>query len=389
MKINSAAPLVLATVSLAEQILLPPAPGPYNVSVRTSELHDFSRDEIYAQDAEHRRLMVSVFSPSPEASGNSPCRMPKPCVSPYMSKAVADFENNLAAQFNITADFNVFTQSICTSDVTHGPARNANASTDNASFPLVIFSTGHTAPRSLYNLMMQYFASFGYITVLVDHPYSAYIVEFPDGSTAFYNTETDKTVEHTGRHIEVRTADMSFVLDQLSGNSTFKDLVLAPNVDVQSFERVGVWGHSIGGASAIHAVQKDDRFGGAINIDGGLFDPSATGGVDRPVLTWQDGDSVTHPTWNEKWSLFRDYKQLLRLEGSLHDGMTDIKLLADLLNINAAPLFGSVDGMLQINTLVAYAVDFFKFVLEDEDRGLLSGPSADYPHVTFLDKPAE
>lgn len=373
--------LMLVAPSLSQAILLPSAPGPYDVTLRTTELNDFSRKEIYAPNADHRRVMVSIFSPIPKRSES--------CESTYMPEAVANSESqyyaSLPAPYNITLDLKPFKQQICSIDVTHGiphQSHDQQAGRNTTSFPLVFFGPGHTGPRFWYHLMMQHFASYGYIVVLMDHPGDANIVEFPDGSTVLYSIETSLTEEHIERNLLVRTADASFVLDQLSSNCTLKNLVFSPHARVESFKRVGIWGHSFGGDTAVSAVLEDERFQGAVNIDGFLYGRIQKDGIDRPVLFIQDDDGNTSPHWIATWPLIRGYHQLLRLKGTLHYGMMDARLLADLAGIDA-PILGSIDGLTQIKTYNAYARDFFEFVLHGKDLGLLEGPSPEYPEMVF------
>lgn len=377
----------LATTSLGQGILLPLPPGPYDITLRTTELNDFSRGEIYAPNADHRRIMVSVFSPVPKHSES--------CESIYMPEAVANYEleyySSLPAPDNITLDLNQFKQQICSVDVSHGISDqdlDQQAGHNTTSFPLIFFSPGHGGPRFWYHLMMQDFASHGYIVVLMDHPGDGHIVEFPDGSTILYSNDTSATEEHIERNLLIRTADASFVLDQLASNCTLRNLVFSPHARAESFERVGIWGHSFGGDTAVSAVLNDERFQGAVEIDGYLYGRVQTDGIDRPVLFIQDDDGETSPHWIATWPLIRGYRQLLTVKGALHCGMMDARLLADLVGIDA-PRLGSIGGLTQIKTFNAYARDFFEFVLHGRSLGLLEGAVPEYPEVVFADEPKE
>jgi predicted dienelactone hydrolase len=48
--------------------------------------------------------------------------------------------------------------------------------------PIAIFPSGSGNSRLVYNAMARSLASFGNVVVLIDHPYDAIIVEFPDGT---------------------------------------------------------------------------------------------------------------------------------------------------------------------------------------------------------------
>lgn len=375
-----------ASALLAQGILLPSPPGPYDVTIRTTELNDFSREETYAPNADHRRIMVSVFSPIPKGSES--------CESIYMPEAVADYEmdfySSLPPPSNITLDVKQFRQQICSVDVTHGnPDQKLDRQTvhNTTSFPLIFFSPGHGGPRFWYHFMMQHFASYGYIVVLMDHPGDSHIVEFPDGSTILYSSDTSATEDAIERNLLVRTADASFALDQLSFNCTLRNLVFSPHVRAENFARVGIWGQSFGGDTAVSANLEDERFRGAINMDGFLYGRVQTEGLDRPALFIEDDDDLTSPNWIATWPLIRGYRQMLRLKGALHNGMTDTRLLVDLAGVDT-PTLGSIGGLTQIEIFSAYARDFFEFVLHGRGLGLLEGPNSDYPEVVF-DEPTE
>lgn len=380
-----AAVLAFSAASIGQDVPLPAAPGPYDVTLRTSEMNDFTRKEIYAPGADHRRIMVSVFSPIPKDS--------EKCESTYMPATVAEVESayygSLPEPFNITLDLEQFKQSICSIDVTWGNENmvsDPKAAPNVTSFPLIFFGPGHSGPRFWYHLMMQHFASYGYIVILMDHPGDANIVEFPDGSSILYSNKTSLDDQHAEQNLLVRTADASFVLDQLSSNCTLRGLVLPPHVRVESFKRVGIWGHSFGGDTAVSAVLEDRRFLGAVNIDGSLYGRVQEDGIDQSVLLIQDDDGETWPRWKSTWPLIRGYRQLLKIKGALHYGMMDARVLAELAGVEA-PILGSIDGMTLMKTLNDYARDFFEFVLHGKDLDLLEGASEQYPDVEFLDNP--
>lgn len=376
-----------ASAPLAQGILLPSPPGPYDVTLRTAELNDFSREETYAPEADHRRIMLSVFSPIPKGSES--------CESIYMPEAVADYEmeyySSLPAPDNITLDIKQFKQQICSVDVTHGQPQQSldqQSVLNTTSFPLIFFSPGHGGPRFWYHYMIQHFASYGYIVAVMDHPGDAHIVEFPDGSTILYSNDTSADEDAIDRNLLVRTADASFALDQLSSNCTLRNLVFSAHVRAENFERVGIWGQSFGGDTAISANLEDDRFYGAINLDGFLWGQHVqTEGFDNPALFIEDEDGLTSSNWIKTWPLIRGYRQMLRLKGTLHYGLMDTRLLADLVGVDA-PMLGSIDGLTQIKIFTAYAKDFFEHVLHGRGLGLLEGPNPGYPEVVF-DEPKE
>ncbi|KFA80118.1 hypothetical protein S40288_04635 [Stachybotrys chartarum IBT 40288] len=171
--------LMFTATSLGQDILLPSAPGPYDVTLRTTELNDFSREELYAPNANHRRIMVSIFLPVPKGSES--------CESTYMPEAVANYEAQFYASvpppYNLSLDIRPFQQQTCSVDVTHGDpdeSTDQQAGRNATSFPLIFFSPGHGGLRFWCHLMMQHF---GLSTYLCDlwRSNTDNLFEFPAG----------------------------------------------------------------------------------------------------------------------------------------------------------------------------------------------------------------
>lgn len=152
----------------------------------------------------------------------------------------------------------------------------------------------------------------------------------------------------------VRTEDVTFVLDKLtgraapdtSGRSPSKHRPWAlpweggPRIDTR---RVAMVGHSAGGFSAIPAMLRDTRIKAAVNMDGNYHFPNDTP-VDRPLLMLgrpSDVPGGRDGTWDETWTELTGWKRWL-----------------------------TVDGFLDTH-------------LRGRERPLLDGPSARYPEVRF------
>lgn len=119
-------------------------------------------------------------------------------------------------------------------------------------YPLLIFSHGLVSSRYGVTYMAEHLASHGHIVLAADHPLSNF--DAPGGPT----------------HVDVvnQPADVSFMIDQ----------VLALEPSVRPFrgeidrERIGVFGISLGGATAtlvaFHPERRDRRIAAAISIGG-------------------------------------------------------------------------------------------------------------------------
>ncbi|WIN00466.1 hypothetical protein ACTOB_004175 [Actinoplanes oblitus] len=175
-----------------------------------------------------------------------------------------------------------------------GPTRaHSHAAPDAAPaagrFPVVLFSPGLGGTRTQNTAWAEDLASRGYLVAGVDHPYDSAAVVLADGRVLRTRiASTGNRAEDDRRRagwVAVRAADLSFVLTQL-GRLDRGEL---PGPFTGRFDtaRAAATGHSVGGAAAMRAAERDPRFTAVINLDGGP-DPDQ-GPLRQPVL------ALTHP----------------------------------------------------------------------------------------------
>ena len=145
-------------------------------------------------------------------------------------------------------------------------------------FPVLLFSPAFGTHPLFYTAMLEELASQGFVVVSLCHPYSTGVTVFPNGRIVRANDAGSRFEVLKKRHEgsleevekerntvgEVWLADVRFVLDSLTELNKHDDL-LAGRMDLS---RVGIFGHSFGGATAAAAVQTDRRFKAGINLDG-------------------------------------------------------------------------------------------------------------------------
>jgi predicted dienelactone hydrolase len=143
------------------------------------------------------------------------------------------------------------------------PARSARVAIDAAvapgSFPLVLYSHCHNCTRLSNATTAARLASHGFVVLAVDH-----------AENTLWDHLAGNDVSLDSVFLEVRAADVRFVLDRVAAGET----PVAAAVDL---ERVGVFGHSFGAVTAGRVAQLDDRIGAAAALCAPMENPLIQG----------------------------------------------------------------------------------------------------------------
>ncbi len=158
-----------------------------------------------------------------------------------------------------------------------------------ATYPVIIFSHGFRGFESQNMFQVEQLVSQGYIVVGINHTYDSMASIFPDGRIAMFdsvkNPESEiEPLEKTDRMNEVWVNDVQFVLDQLEQLATAdQDQRFTGRMDMM---RLGMFGHSFGGATTVQILLSDPRVQAGINMDGAIYGERripATG-INKPFL---------------------------------------------------------------------------------------------------------
>ncbi|MFF0163231.1 alpha/beta hydrolase family protein [Streptomyces sp. NPDC005263] len=347
-----------STASVSASAQLPRPTGPYAVGRDSLHLVDADRPDPWVPAAGARQLMVSMYYPARRGTAGP--------TAPYMTTEEARLLLELRAP-DVTVPPEVISGVRTWS---HPGARPLGGR-----FPLLVLSPGFTFPRATLTGLAEDLASRGYVVALVDHPYENAGTTLPDGTT-LPCAICDKLPELGLRAVaESRAVDVSFVLDRLTGrHPAWRH---ARMIDPR---RIGMAGHSIGGASAVATMAADSRVRAGANMDGTMFAPVPGNGLDgRPFLMFGAKDRTTDKTWNEGWAHLDGWKRWLTVEGADHGSFTDVPLLAELVGIpdTASLPFERGEALTR-----AYLAAFFDQQLKGIAQPLLDGPSPDNPEVS-------
>lgn len=249
-----------------------------------------------------------------------------------------------------------------------------------------------------YSAAIEELVSHGYIVAAIDHPFESQQVIFPENKVVVYDESQVKDVLRFDRErIEVRAADASFAIDQLTKlNASSK--VFRGSIDLK---RIGIFGHSRGGLTAPMACQRDGRFKACLNMDGGtLGGPFYPDSVPKQPFMWfvrfkaepsddQIGDwKMTRQQWNQNrdrtFSRVNGYFQKIisgsyrvTLNGATHLTFSDTPLFAPKIDLDTLAF-----RFRMIRIVRNYTLAFFDKNLKNEKSQLLNGVASDYPEVT-------
>jgi dienelactone hydrolase len=170
--------------------------------------------------------------------------------------------------------------------------RNADLSPQQRSYPVLIMRAGASLEVWNYSTLAEDLASHGYVVVGFDAPYRTYAVVFPDGRVMRRTPENDPELcagqalaQQAGcvnKVLTAWTADIEFVLDRLERlNTSDSSGKFTGRLDMT---RVGVFGHSFGGATAAQFCHDDSRCKAGIDVDGQPFGSVVQAGLHQPFM---------------------------------------------------------------------------------------------------------
>ena len=155
--------------------------------------------------------------------------------------------------------------------------RDAEVSPRQRSYPVVIFRGGASAEVVNYTTLVEDLASHGYVVVGIDAPGRTGIVVLPDGRVIQRESNPEMCPTCIDKLLAAWTADIGFAVDRLAQ----LDGRFAGRLDMT---RVGVFGHSFGGAQAAQFCSVDPRCKAGVDVDGLLLGSVVQTGIHKPFM---------------------------------------------------------------------------------------------------------
>lgn len=150
-------------------------------------------------------------------------------------------------------------------------------------YPLTVFSHGAFGIKASNTSTYTELASNGYIVCSIDHPYHSFYTKDTDGKFTMvdrsfmqevtdvnndvYDDETDYKLQR--KWLKVRTEDMNFVMNTIIKNA--KDSGSGKVYELMDTDKIGLFGHSLGGAASAQLGRDRGDVDAVINIDADLL----------------------------------------------------------------------------------------------------------------------
>ncbi|MCL2121301.1 MAG: hypothetical protein FWH28_03520 [Clostridiales bacterium] len=307
---------------------LPLPTGTNIVGMTDVYLVDRTRKDPWIEELP-RELMISIWYPAQSKSGAK---------APYMqTQASSAFDQITATSAGIAPG------SIAWNAVETHAWKDVEAARSDNKRPVILYSPGAAEPRSLGTLLVTELASRGYIVVTVDHTYETTEIAFPGGRIAESRIPERSSAELILKLYDVRVRDIRFVIDVLeaiqkadkpaAGQTAFP----AGLIESMDLSRIGMFGHSAGGGTAIQSMYEDERIRAGINMDGTMgYMPAyplsvVQNGLDRPFMLMnadynRDGAMDSHLTTLDKamlWQASSGWKLDIAIPDATHFSYTD------------------------------------------------------------------
>ncbi|HYX48960.1 MAG TPA: hypothetical protein VE843_04420, partial [Ktedonobacteraceae bacterium] len=187
--------------------------------------------------------------------------------------------------------------------------------------------------------------------------------------------------------VTIWAQDVIFVMNQLDQLNVTPGNMWNQHLDLT---RLGVFGHSFGGATAAQVCHIDTRCKAGIDIDGALFGDVVQTGLEKPFMVIQSdkgscSDSSCRSFQQEIQSSLRAVppgeSYSISITGTKHFNFSDYAVMFS--PLRALGLLGSIDGERGLQITRAYVRAFFDTYLNKTPSPLLQGENRIFPEVQF------
>lgn len=220
-------------------------------------LEDKKRKETLVEGNDNRKVIISFYYPISEGVENNRQAFYMDLYSPKEDEFINKYKPMITLDDDKEKEN--FLKNIKTNIYNNAPIKEGNNI-----YPVILQSTGLGCPRDYMTFNIEALVNGGYVVFTIEHLYDSMLSIFPDG-TVVRAAKNEFTQEEKEKLVNIRRDDILFILDELK-KLNGEDEVIKNKLDL---DKVGVIGHSLGGASVFSASKCDSRIKATV-----LFDPS-------------------------------------------------------------------------------------------------------------------
>ena len=380
----------------ASVVELPAPTGPYPVASTSWRLTDRSRAESFAAPGEFRQIEVIAWYPA--AAGNG-------ARAPYLREGLSEVRT-FAKLFGAEGAFDGLKDVRTHAELDGTPAASPEK------MPFLVFSHGYTGVPSSYTALLEDLASHGYAVISIVHPYEATGATLTDGSVVTTNgsdgtlrkgvqdvfaewgpedatmaavtaaADDDERLRllrgylgglhNTGKALRRWVDDTRLVVDRLRTlPKTTAGGRLAARLD---FDRIGVFGHSMGGVTAAQFCAEDSRCKAALNLDGiPQYGPMIGMSMPRPLAMVYSSRPGRAGASDPIYRLAAHPYIRFDVRGTLHLTFSDMVFWGG--PLRARPLLGDIAPARAAEITAAIVRQYFDQELRGQRSSLMAGTS--------------
>jgi dienelactone hydrolase len=369
------------------EITLPAPTGHFAVGRTTyAWANNDEIDELAPSGGAKREVVAWMWYPSAAATNATHAEyLPAP-----WRKALAENSGVLMSQL-LTRDLALVR--------THSTSR-PDVSPEQRSYPVVILRAGGGALTTDFTTLAEDLASHGYIVVGFDAPYRTFVVVLSDNRVVTRpptndpeNLPADQANRLINRLLPMWTSDTAFVVNQLEQlNAADPSGKLTGRLDMR---RLGMFGHSFGGATALQFCHDDPRCKAGIDLDGAPYGNVVQEGLKQPFLfilsdhsreLAEPASRQIHQDLQSIYDRLPSGRLFITIRGANHFSFSDQMLVKSRYVIGMMRLLGvgGLEGRRGLAITAEHVHAFFDVYLKDAPAVSLEKASQLYPEVQVI-----
>jgi len=266
----------------------------------------------------------------------------------------------------------------------------------DGTYPLLVFSHGAFGIKSSNTSTFTELASHGYVVVSIDHPYHSFYTVSEDGKVVTIDPEymqefnnANKGVYSLGEYFELnqkwmklRTDDMDFVMDTILEQAAQKKDSVYERIDTQ---KIGVFGHSMGGAASVALSRERDDIDAVVNIDAPFFSELVYDNVTNEITAKSEAFTIpllnvysddvwiqldSRPPYIANSISNENFKGAFNFhfKGAKHLSLTDLPLYSPILAYLLQSGKADIDKYYAIETQNELILRFFDYALKNQGQ---------------------